>query len=173
MRYNSYTIVQAGILCGRSSRQESAARLAQTSPFMYASHGNGQHLCHRVLSVACSGFLTVAAIKCDVGATHGAWGGAIENVAQGPHSGPAAFPPRRGFGGAAKMFEERCFGHGQRKFGFPCLRRVNSPRRWKRRSDGERALRYYAGSCLMALASHDLFMRAFSTASGFLSITVK
>jgi hypothetical protein len=28
-------------------------------------------------------------------------------------------------------------------------------------------------SCLMPLASHDLFMRAFSTASGFRSITVK
>ena len=28
-------------------------------------------------------------------------------------------------------------------------------------------------SCLMPLASHDLFVSAFSTASGFLSITVK
>jgi hypothetical protein len=140
---------------------------------MDARDEHGQHLYHRVQSVACSGFLTVAAIKCDVGATHGAWGGAIENVAQGPHCGPAAFPPRRGFDGAAKMFEERCFGHGQRKFGFPCLRRVNSPRRWKSRSAGERALRYHLASCLMALASHDLFMRAFSTASGFLPITVK
>jgi hypothetical protein len=28
-----------------------------------------QYLCHRALLVACSGFLTVADIKCDVGAT--------------------------------------------------------------------------------------------------------
>jgi hypothetical protein len=38
-------------------------------PFMYAPHEPGQHLCHRVQSVACSGFLTVADIKCGVGAT--------------------------------------------------------------------------------------------------------
>jgi len=43
--------------------------VAHTLPFMYAPHGHGQHLCYRVLSVACSGFLTVADIKCDVGAT--------------------------------------------------------------------------------------------------------
>jgi len=35
------------------------------------------------------------------------------------------------------------------------------------------ALCYDAGSCLTAFASHDLFVSAFSTASGFLSITVK
>ena len=45
------------------------ARVAHTLPFMYAPHGHGQPLCHRVPSVACSGFLTVADIKCDVGAT--------------------------------------------------------------------------------------------------------
>jgi len=33
-------------------------------PFIYAPHERGQHLCHRVLSVACSGFLTVADIEC-------------------------------------------------------------------------------------------------------------
>jgi len=44
-------------------------RVAHTLPFMYAPHEQGQHLCHRVLSVACSGFLTVADIKCDIGAT--------------------------------------------------------------------------------------------------------
>ena len=38
---------------------------------MYAPHGHGQHLCYRVLSVACSRFLTVADIRCDVGATRG------------------------------------------------------------------------------------------------------
>jgi hypothetical protein len=45
------------------------SRVAHTLPFMYASHEHGQHLCHRVLPVACSGFLTVADVKCDVGAT--------------------------------------------------------------------------------------------------------
>ena len=36
---------------------------------MYAPHGHAQNLCHRVLSVACPGLLTVADIKGDVGAT--------------------------------------------------------------------------------------------------------
>jgi hypothetical protein len=36
---------------------------------MYAPHEDAQHVFHRVLSVACPGFLTVADIKCDVGAT--------------------------------------------------------------------------------------------------------
>ena len=36
---------------------------------MYAPHEHAQHLCHRVRSVACPGFLTVADIKGDVGAT--------------------------------------------------------------------------------------------------------
>jgi hypothetical protein len=44
-------------------------RVARTLPFMYAPHEHGQHLSYRVLSVACSGFLTVADIKCDVGGT--------------------------------------------------------------------------------------------------------
>jgi hypothetical protein len=47
-------------------------RVADTLPFMYAPHEHGQHLCHRVLSAACSGFLTVADIKCParrIGAT--------------------------------------------------------------------------------------------------------
>jgi hypothetical protein len=145
--------------------------VAHTLPIMYAPHGNGQHLCYRVLCVAGSGFLTVADIKCDVGATRGTWGSAKENVAQGPLSGPAAFPPRRGFDGAGKMFAERGFGRGQRKF--PCLRRANSSRRWKSRSAGERALRYHTGPCPMPFAPHDLFVRAFSTAFGFLAITVK
>ena len=34
-----------------------------------APHEHTQHLCDRALSVACSSFLTVADIKCDVGAT--------------------------------------------------------------------------------------------------------
>ncbi len=71
------------------------------------------------------------------------------------------------------MFEERGFGRGQKKSLFLRLRRGQSSRRWKSRRAGVRALRYLAGSCLMPLASHDLFMSAFSTASGFLSITVK
>jgi hypothetical protein len=37
---------------------------------MYAPCEHAGHLCHRVLSVACPGFLTVADIKGDVGATH-------------------------------------------------------------------------------------------------------
>ena len=42
--------------------------------FMYVPHEHGQRLCHRVLTVACSGSLTVAAVKCPsrpIGATHG------------------------------------------------------------------------------------------------------
>ena len=35
-------------------------RVADTLPFMHAPHEHRQHLCHRVLSVACSGFLTMA-----------------------------------------------------------------------------------------------------------------
>jgi hypothetical protein len=30
---------------------------------MYAPHEHGQHLCHRILSVACSAFVTVADTK--------------------------------------------------------------------------------------------------------------
>jgi hypothetical protein len=40
-------------------------------------------------------------------------------------------------------------------------------------SGGQRSPDRGAFSCLMPFASHDLFMRALSTASGFLSITVK
>jgi hypothetical protein len=40
------------------------------------------------------------------------------------------------------MFEERCFGRGQRKFEFLRLRRGKNPRRWKSRRAGGRALRY-------------------------------
>ena len=36
---------------------------------MYAAHEPAQHLCHRVLSLACPGYLTAADIKGDVGAT--------------------------------------------------------------------------------------------------------
>src|SRR5208283_359053 len=36
-----------------------ALRVAHTSPFMYAPHQHGQHLCHRVLTVAGSRFLTL------------------------------------------------------------------------------------------------------------------
>jgi hypothetical protein len=36
---------------------------------MYAPHEHAQHLCHRVLSLACPGFLAVADLKGDVGAT--------------------------------------------------------------------------------------------------------
>jgi hypothetical protein len=65
---------------------------------------------------------------------------AREKVA--PRSIGAAFPPRRGFGGVAKMFAERCFGPGQRKFGLPCLRCGQNPHLWKSRRAGPRALRY-------------------------------
>jgi hypothetical protein len=71
------------------------------------------------------------------------------------------------------MFEERGFGRGQKKSVFLCSRRGQNSRRWKNRRAGVRALRYHAGSRLMPFASHDLFMSAFSAASGFLSITVK
>jgi len=37
-------------------------RVAHTLSFMYAPHEHAQHLCHRVLSMACPGFLTVADI---------------------------------------------------------------------------------------------------------------
>jgi hypothetical protein len=36
---------------------------------MYALHEQTQYLCHRVLSMACPGFLTLADIKGEVGAT--------------------------------------------------------------------------------------------------------
>jgi hypothetical protein len=36
---------------------------------MYAPHEHGQPLCHRVLSMGCSGFLAVADMKGNVGAT--------------------------------------------------------------------------------------------------------
>ncbi len=98
---------------------------------------------------------------------------ATAKVAQGPHFGLAAFPPRRGFNVAAMMFEERGSGAGQKKSVFLCLRRGQNSRCWKSRRAGVRALRYHAGSCPMPFAAHDLFMSAFSTASGFLSITVK
>jgi hypothetical protein len=45
------------------------SRVAHTLSFMYAPHERAQHPCHRVLFVACPGFLTVADIKGDVGAT--------------------------------------------------------------------------------------------------------
>jgi hypothetical protein len=47
------------------------SRVAHTLSFMYAPHEHAQHPYHRVLSVACPGFLTVADIKGDVGATRG------------------------------------------------------------------------------------------------------
>src|SRR5208282_3343976 len=88
-----------------------------------------------------------------------------EHVAQGPPSGLAAIPPRRVLGGAAWKFEVRCFGRGQRNFGLSyggavlmfeekcsrtrakefrimLWRRGKSPRRWKSRRAGGRALRY-------------------------------
>ena len=65
------------------------------------------------------------------------------------------------------MFEERYFGRGQKKFGFPCLLRGHHPRRWKSRRAVPRALRYHAGSCLIPLASHNSFMGAFSPLPGF------
>ena len=37
---------------------------------MYAPHEHAQHLCHRLVSMACPGFLKVADMECDVGATH-------------------------------------------------------------------------------------------------------
>ena len=47
----------------------SGSRVAHTLSFMYAPHERAQHRCQRVLSVACAGFLSVADIKGDVGAT--------------------------------------------------------------------------------------------------------
>jgi len=37
--------------------------------FHACARKNAQHLCQRVLSIPCPGILTVAEIKCDVGAT--------------------------------------------------------------------------------------------------------
>jgi hypothetical protein len=54
---------QAERVCG------SAATWARGKKSRYAPHEHGQHLCHRVLPVACCGFLAVADIKCDVGGT--------------------------------------------------------------------------------------------------------
>jgi hypothetical protein len=45
------------------------SQVAHTLPLMCAPHEHAQHLCHRVLSMACPDFLTVADIKSDVGAT--------------------------------------------------------------------------------------------------------
>jgi hypothetical protein len=59
------------------------------------------------------------------------------------------------------VFEERGFGPGQKKSVFPCLRRGQNSRRRKSRRAGERALRYHAGSCLVPLASHGLFVSLF------------
>jgi len=63
---------------------------------MYALRQHAQHLCPRVLTPACPGFLTVADLKGNVGATR-----AREHVAQGSLSSLAAIPPRRAFDGAA------------------------------------------------------------------------
>jgi len=63
-------------------------RVAHTLPFMYAPHEQVRHLfCQRVLSLACPGFLRVADIKGDVGATP---------VCQCMHHpcGPGPPPPR-------------------------------------------------------------------------------
>jgi hypothetical protein len=43
--------------------------VAHTLLFMYALHQHAQHLCSRFLTLACPGFLTVADIKGNVGAT--------------------------------------------------------------------------------------------------------
>ena len=58
--------------------------MAHTLICMYAPHEHGQPLCYRVQSVACSGFPTVADIKCDVGATR-----APLEEPQGRSAGPA------------------------------------------------------------------------------------
>ena len=47
------------------------AHIRRGGSFKYAPHEHAQHACHRVLSVACPCFLTVADMKGDVGATHG------------------------------------------------------------------------------------------------------
>ncbi len=54
-----------------------------------------------------------------------------------------------------------------------CLLTSKEERPQSNPARGGITLRYNAGSCLLPLASHHLFMSAFSTASGFLSITVK
>jgi hypothetical protein len=51
-----------------------------TRSLMYAPREHGQHLCHRVLSVACSGFLTVADMKGNVGATRGSKEGQLPSL---------------------------------------------------------------------------------------------
>jgi hypothetical protein len=53
------------------SQLEDDSRVAHTLPFMYAPHEHAQHPYHRVLAVACPGFLTGVDIKGDVGATRG------------------------------------------------------------------------------------------------------
>jgi len=45
------------------------ARVARPLPVTYGLHEPGQHFCYRVLSVAGSGFLALADMKCAVGAT--------------------------------------------------------------------------------------------------------
>ena len=47
------------------------SRVEHTLPFMYALHQHAQHLCPRVLTLACPRLLTVADIKGHVSATRG------------------------------------------------------------------------------------------------------
>ena len=72
---------------------------------------------------------------------------ARKDVAQGSLSSLAAFPPRRGFGGAASEdFWIRA--HADL---VSAMRRGKNPHRWKSRRAGPRALRYHAGTNLVLL----------------------
>jgi hypothetical protein len=76
-------------------------------------------------------------------------------VAQGPHSGPAAFPPCRGFNGAVRVVSIS-FPVRLEKPRLPNVRRGKGPRRWKSRRAEPRALRY---SCRHGWRRHRILRR--------------
>jgi hypothetical protein len=86
--------------------------------------------------------------------------------------------PPFGLGGSDKRFvgfivqpHGKCFRH-DRAPSFVFIMNINECALTVKRH-GQRRPNRGLFSCLMLFASHHLFMRAFSTASGFLSITVK
>jgi hypothetical protein len=89
----------------------------------YAPHEHAQHPCDRVLSVACPGFLTVADIKGDVGATRG---GAILFCHLAPTPRPENMPrPPRCLPGDCQLAKTHLeCGAGRRRSLVPYLRRV-------------------------------------------------
>jgi hypothetical protein len=63
-----------GYRCRKDGRIGQPPRVAHTLVCMYAPHLYEHNLCHRVLSAACSAFLTVmkvADVRCDADATRG------------------------------------------------------------------------------------------------------